>query len=403
MSRLRIITIAYIAFSTFYLAVTLITVFYNNRNYDFPTFNPIGVSNQRRDSNSDNVNNKNTTLRIMSWNIKNGSLKKNSKVKSLQQNLMQDTDLTESEAKKKYYENWHQMPWKLRRDELSHQVLFYNPDIFCIQEALHNQVTDINERFDGAYGWVGVGREDGQEKGEIEAIFYKKTFIELKNSSTFWLSDTPFKPSHFNDTNYNRTVTVANLETKKNNLPLTVLNTHLEVKKESARIKSAQMLKQSGAYEYSKHGGPVFVTGDFNSAADGEGSGGYKVATSSSSEVNNGKSYNKELKNIKISNAFTKKYNSSLFNSFSFSDLYKSVNETQRLGHFATSTGFRKVNDDKEFERIDFLLAGDINSKRYKNGWKAIRYFCPGNFPDTRYHLSDHRPVIVDVVVESTK
>ena len=58
--------------------------------------------------------------------------------------------------------------WNHRKDFFSSQIQFYAPDIFGIQEALPNQVTDLENTLRN-YDHVGIGR-DGEGKGEASAI-----------------------------------------------------------------------------------------------------------------------------------------------------------------------------------------------------------------------------------------
>ncbi|ULT43255.1 hypothetical protein KRR40_07180 [Niabella defluvii] len=44
------------------------------------------------------------------------------------------------------------------------------------------------------YARHGKGRDDGSDKGEHSAIFYKKDKFLLLQSGDFWLSETPDKP-----------------------------------------------------------------------------------------------------------------------------------------------------------------------------------------------------------------
>ena len=68
------------------------------------------------------------------------------------------------------------------------------PDSFGLQEALKDWMEDLTEGLP-EYGWVGVGRDDGQEAGEFNPVFYRKDKYDLVDSGTFWLSETPELPS----------------------------------------------------------------------------------------------------------------------------------------------------------------------------------------------------------------
>src|SRR5690606_8159556 len=69
-------------------------------------------------------------------------------------------------------------------------ILFHQPQILGVQEALWGQMQDLQQALP-QYKFVGVGRDDGDKKGEFSAIFYDTTRIQLLDSKTFWLSETP--------------------------------------------------------------------------------------------------------------------------------------------------------------------------------------------------------------------
>lgn len=39
---------------------------------------------------------------------------------------------------------------------------------------MHNQVKDLEALLHDEYDWVGVGRDDGKEKGEYSPVFYRR-------------------------------------------------------------------------------------------------------------------------------------------------------------------------------------------------------------------------------------
>ena len=97
--------------------------------------------------------------------------------------------------------------WPHRKEYWASQMNFYEPDIFGIQEALPNQVTDITALLP-KYNYVGIGR-DGVGKGESSNIFYKRDRFKVVDQNTFWLSETPDKISKGWDAALNRVCTYA--------------------------------------------------------------------------------------------------------------------------------------------------------------------------------------------------
>jgi hypothetical protein len=63
--------------------------------------------------------------------------------------------------------------WSNRKEFLTSQIQFYEPDIFGILEARPNQVLDIASAL-SCYKYIGIGR-DGIGQGESSNIYYKKT------------------------------------------------------------------------------------------------------------------------------------------------------------------------------------------------------------------------------------
>lgn len=151
--------------------------------------------------------------------------------------------------------------WSNRKDYFCSQVNFYEPDVFGIQEALPNQVTDIATLLT-KYSYVGIGR-DGEGKGESSNIFFKKKRFTVLEERTFWLSETPDVMSKGWDAALNRVCTYALLKDKKTEQNFWIFNTHLDHIGEVARTNSIQLIvskiKALNTQNY-----PVFFMGDFN-------------------------------------------------------------------------------------------------------------------------------------------
>jgi endonuclease/exonuclease/phosphatase family metal-dependent hydrolase len=155
--------------------------------------------------------------------------------------------------------------WKYRKDYLSNQIRFYEPDIFGIQEALPNQVIDISTRLKH-YDYVGIGRE-GVGKGESSNIFYNKHRFQAVESYTFWLSETPDSISKGWDAALNRVCTYVLLRDRKSNKYFWVFNTHLDHQGEVARTKSIELILFTINSVNTKNY-PVIFMGDLNSEPD---------------------------------------------------------------------------------------------------------------------------------------
>jgi len=55
--------------------------------------------------------------------------------------------------------------WQYRKDIAASQVKFFDADILGVQEALYDQMLDLQQRLP-KYKYEGVGRDDGKTKGE---------------------------------------------------------------------------------------------------------------------------------------------------------------------------------------------------------------------------------------------
>ena len=163
--------------------------------------------------------------------------------------------------------------WDNRKELVASIIETYRADIVGLQEALKTQLEDLNKLLPD-FAWVGVGRDDGAEEGEYAAIFYNKKRFEVLEDSTFWLSETPDKPSIGWDAALKRVVTWAKLRDKITGKIFYHFNTHFDYKGVMARLESANLLNDRVAEVAGKT--PAIVTGDFNFKSD---FGGYKILT----------------------------------------------------------------------------------------------------------------------------
>lgn len=152
--------------------------------------------------------------------------------------------------------------WGHRKDYFTSQIQFYNPDILGVQEARPNQVVDIATSL-LEYNNVGIGR-DGIGQGESSNIFYKKERFTVKESNTFWLSETPNTISKGWDAAYNRVCTYALFKDLKIKQLFWVFNTHLDHIGEAARTKGIELIL-SKIKEVNIKNYPVILMGDLNS------------------------------------------------------------------------------------------------------------------------------------------
>lgn len=163
--------------------------------------------------------------------------------------------------------------WKKRKYFVAHLIKTHNPDVIGLQEAELFQVEDLVEMLDD-YSWIGVGRDDGKDKGEATAILFRTARLSLQGQQTLWLSQTPLKPSLGWDAKFRRTLTIAKLLDAQSKQFLYAFNTHLDNEGETARQEGAKLLLSEIAKIDAA--APVVVTGDFNFTATAKG---YEIIT----------------------------------------------------------------------------------------------------------------------------
>ncbi len=162
--------------------------------------------------------------------------------------------------------------WEKRRDFLADTMKTANPDLLGTQETLGFQRDFVAAALPG-YEVLAVGREDGVEKGEMTAIYWRKERFEKLDGGHFWLSTTPEVAGSMGwDTSLPRMATWVRLKDKaREGKPVLWVNTHFDHKGTVARIESAKLIRDRLAVL--GKGCALIVTGDFNSAEGSEAYG----------------------------------------------------------------------------------------------------------------------------------
>lgn len=151
--------------------------------------------------------------------------------------------------------------WVDRKHYVAGLIRFHDFDIVGTQEVLKNQLDDLSGLLP-AYRKAGVGRDDGKDKGEHAAIFFKEAKFALLRNGDFWLSETPEKPGPGWDARLNRICTWTLLQDKKTKKQFFVFNVHfdhqgVQARKESSKLLNSKIRSIAG-------NNPVVLTGDFN-------------------------------------------------------------------------------------------------------------------------------------------
>ena len=74
--------------------------------------------------------------------------------------------------------------WGQRYPVIAKMVQYHDFDIFGTQECFIHQLKDMKEALPG-YDYIGVGRDDGKEKGEHSAIFYRTDKFDVIEKGDF--------------------------------------------------------------------------------------------------------------------------------------------------------------------------------------------------------------------------
>lgn len=169
--------------------------------------------------------------------------------------------------------------WAHRREQAIQIIAEHDADIVGLQEALRFQIDEILAALP-KYRLIGVGRDDGQSKGEYAAILYNADRFEIVEdptdvsdveSGTFWFSDTPeVIASKSWGNRITRICTWGHLcERATPDRRIYIYNVHLDHESESSRVSSARLLLER-IHSRADKGDPVIVTGDFNSGQTSE-------------------------------------------------------------------------------------------------------------------------------------
>jgi endonuclease/exonuclease/phosphatase family metal-dependent hydrolase len=173
--------------------------------------------------------------------------------------------------------------WQNRQASLLETVTSFDPDLLGTQECLLLQAKFLKAGLPN-YGFVGVGRDDGAEGGEMCAIFYRKERFHKVDEGHFWLSETPeVVASRSWDSALPRITSWVKLRIQgADSVTFYFFNTHFDHMGADARLHSAGLLLQK--MEQVCHGLPAVIAGDFNAPADSAEDGPYRVLAGSNGD-----------------------------------------------------------------------------------------------------------------------
>ncbi|CAN5606443.1 endonuclease/exonuclease/phosphatase family protein [soil metagenome] len=201
--------------------------------------------------------------------------------------------------------------WEVRKPRTLGALKAMQPDVLGLQEAHDFQVEAFLQAMPD-YGIVGIGREDGREKGEFAAIAYKTVRLRVLRSDTFWLSDTPEVIASTSWGNrVTRICTWAYFKDLATGRFFYLFNLHLDHESQLSREKAVDLILNRIAVR--APGDPVIVTGDFNAGEDnaaivGMKDGGfrdsYRIAHPDETEVGTYSGWNETMEPDKIDYIF---------------------------------------------------------------------------------------------------
>jgi endonuclease/exonuclease/phosphatase family metal-dependent hydrolase len=151
--------------------------------------------------------------------------------------------------------------WSARRDMLFEVIRDAKPDLLGLQEALDFQIDEILAAVSG-YAVVGVGRDDGAEKGEYSAILFRTERFHVAEAGTFWFSDTPGVPGSKSWGNQITRISSWARFIDRDGRGFYHFNLHLDHQSQPSRERSTVLLR--GRIDTRTFPDPVIVTGDFN-------------------------------------------------------------------------------------------------------------------------------------------
>src|SRR6185295_13279814 len=128
---------------------------------------------------------------------------------------------------------------------LAETIKTFNPDLLGTQETLAVQRDFLVEQLP-THAVFAAGRDDGKERGEMAALFYRKERFEKIDGGHFWLSDTPEKIGVKGwDAALPRIATWVKLRDLKvkDAKPILYINVHFDHQGKKARVESGKLMR----------------------------------------------------------------------------------------------------------------------------------------------------------------
>lgn len=153
--------------------------------------------------------------------------------------------------------------WPNRKEACLEMLKTRRPDLVGFQEAQYKgQWSFFRDSLSSEYGSVGIGRDNGVDKGETSGFLYKTSVLTLLDSGTFWVSETPDVPSKSFDEKYNRSLTWGLFKVNRSGKRFYYFNTHLGLTWRSQKEGIEMIVGKMR--EINPEGLPLIFSGDLN-------------------------------------------------------------------------------------------------------------------------------------------
>ena len=305
-------------------------------------------------------------------------------------------------------------PWSQRLDPVASTLVYHQPSFISLQEVWYHQIIDILGKFsempsgfgdDGGiakWDFVGVSATDGGKFGSFSPILYDTARYQLKMASNFWLSETPLFPSIGWDAQFPRACVVAQFSpVEMPDFNFTILNTHLDHVGEEARVNSVSLILE----QMEQISGPVFLMGDFNA---GPGDAAYQAIVDSERFVDAAEAAAVSVGNFESKSSSKKKTKTKKKTKGG-----KTVTTTESESEESSSESEESISATADLIDHIFVDKTTFKLKAVGNGEEEEEegggeeeegpkvhvdvYAVENNCNCDGVHLSDHRPLIVDI------
>lgn len=263
--------------------------------------------------------------------------------------------------------------WVQRCPVICDMIEWNNVDVFGAQEVKRNQIDDMLRELED-YDYVGVGRDDGKDKGEFSPVFYKRDRFKLLDQGTFWISETPDKVGVKGwDAALPRICSYARLQDKVTKQKFWFFNLHMdhvgvEARREGAKLIARKITQMCGDE-------PAMVSGDFNVDQNNEA---YKTIVSQGVLTD---SFDKAEKRYNYTGTFNS-FNPNLFTESRIDHIF--VTKHVKVRNYAVLTDGYWIPNPEAKDKIKGEAAPqEINFERHIHR-------CP----------SDHYPVMLRVELD---